>query len=76
MLKLKNTAVILTGALALTAVAPLVAAAAAPASSAEQVKEVKQVTPDNEILNAIKDIEKFISWMATVISLMMPLKMW
>ncbi|QNR70510.1 hypothetical protein IAQ67_28920 (plasmid) [Paenibacillus peoriae] len=56
-MKFKNTAVILTGVLALTAVAPL-AASAAPTSI--EVKEVKQATPDAETFSAIKDIEKFI----------------
>ncbi|MDQ0492812.1 hypothetical protein [Paenibacillus brasilensis] len=64
MLKLKKTAIILTGVLALTAVAPLapLAASAAPTQqSAEQAnKEVKQLSVDTETLNAITDIEKFI----------------
>ncbi|MGG1642095.1 hypothetical protein ACIFQM_12560 [Paenibacillus sp. NRS-1782] len=62
MLKLKNTAVILTGVLALTAVAPI-AASAAPIQQSEQAeanKEVKQLSVDTETLNAITDIEKFI----------------
>ncbi|WP_025717639.1 hypothetical protein [Paenibacillus sp. 1-18] len=61
-MKSKNTAVILTGVLALAAVAPM-AASAAPIQQSEQAeanKEVKQLSVDAETLNAITDIEKFI----------------
>ncbi|WP_411830962.1 hypothetical protein [Paenibacillus peoriae] len=58
---MKKTAIILTGVLALTAVAPLAASAAPTQHSAEQAsKEVKQVSLDAETFNAITDIEKFI----------------
>ncbi|MHB0865221.1 hypothetical protein ACYCS5_29280 [Paenibacillus sp. SEL3] len=61
MIKFKNTAIILTGVLALTAVAPLAASAAPITQSTEQAnKEVKQVSIDIETFNAITDIEKFI----------------